>query len=36
MARKANPDDIVSLREALNMEIMVNHVFDLLIAKIAV
>ena len=34
MAHKANPNDVVSLREALNMEIMINQaLFDLLVAK---
>ena len=34
MANKANPKDIVPLREALNMEIMINQaLIDLLVAK---
>ena len=34
MANKANPKDIISLREALNMEIMINQaLIDLLVAK---
>ena len=34
MANKANPEDVVSLREALNMEIMINQaLIDLLVAK---
>ncbi len=34
MANKANPKDLISLREALNMEIMINQaLIDLLVAK---
>ena len=34
MANKANPKDIIPLREALNMEIMINQaLIDLLVAK---
>ncbi len=34
MANKANPNDIISLREALNMEIMINQaLIDILVAK---
>jgi hypothetical protein len=34
MANKANPKDIIPLREALNMEIMINQaLIDILIAK---
>jgi len=34
MANKANPKDIIHLREALNMEIMINQaLIDLLVAK---
>jgi len=34
MANKANPNDVLSLREALNMEIIVNHaLIDLLVSK---
>lgn len=34
MANKANPNDVVSLREALNMEIIINQaLIDLLVAK---
>ena len=34
MANKANPRDIIPLREALNMEIMINQaLIDLLVAK---
>ena len=34
MANKANPTDIIPLREALNMEIMINQaLIDLLVAK---
>lgn len=34
MANKANPEDVVSLRETLNMEIMINQaLIDLLVAK---
>ncbi len=34
MASKANPNDVVSLREALNMEIIVNQaLIDILVAK---
>jgi hypothetical protein len=34
MATKAKPNDIVSLREALNMEIIVNQaLIDVLVAK---
>ena len=34
MAHKANPNDVISLREALNMEIMINQaLIDLLVAK---
>ena len=33
-ANKANPNDIISLREALNMEIMINQaLIDILVAK---
>lgn len=34
MASKANPNDVVSLREALNMEIIVNQALvDILVSK---
>lgn len=34
MANKANPKDILPLREALNMEIMINQaLIDILVAK---
>jgi hypothetical protein len=34
MANKANPNDIIPLREALNMEIMINQaLIDILVAK---
>ena len=34
MANKANPNDIISLREALNMEVMINQaLIDILVAK---
>ncbi len=34
MANKANPNDVMSLREALNMEIIVNQaLIDILVAK---
>ena len=34
MANRANPKDIIPLREALNMEIMINQaLIDLLVAK---
>ena len=34
MANKANPKDIIPLREALNMEIMINQaLIDILVAK---
>lgn len=34
MANKANPNDVLSLREALNMEIIVNQaLIDLLVSK---
>lgn len=34
MANKASPKDIIPLREALNMEIMINQaLIDLLVAK---
>jgi hypothetical protein len=34
MANKANPKDIIPLREALNMEIMINQaLIDVLVAK---
>jgi len=34
MANKANPKDIISLREALNMEIMINQaLIDILVVK---
>jgi hypothetical protein len=34
MANKTNPKDIIPLREALNMEIMINQaLIDLLVAK---
>ncbi len=34
MANKANPNDIISLRDALNMEIMINQaLIDILVAK---
>ena len=34
MANKANPKDTIPLREALNMEIMINQaLIDLLVAK---
>jgi len=34
MASKANPEDVVPLREALNMEIMINQALvDLLVSK---
>ncbi len=34
MASKANPNDVVSLREALNMEIIVNQaLIDILVSK---
>jgi hypothetical protein len=34
MANKVNPNDIIPLREALNMEIMINQaLIDLLVAK---
>lgn len=34
MANKANPKDIIPLREALNMEIMINQaLIDILITK---
>ena len=34
MANKANPNDIISLREALNMEIMINQaLIDIFVAK---
>ncbi len=34
MANKANPNDIISLREALNMEIMINQaLIDILVVK---
>ena len=34
MANKANPKDVIPLREALNMEIMINQaLIDLLVAK---
>ena len=34
MAHKANPNDVISLREALNMEIMINQaLIDLLVSK---
>ncbi len=34
MANKANPKNIIPLREALNMEIMINQaLIDLLVAK---
>jgi len=34
MANKANPNDVLSLREALNMEIIINQaLIDILTAK---
>ena len=34
MASKANPEDVASLREALNMEIIINQaLIDLLVVK---
>ena len=34
MANKVNPKDIIPLREALNMEIMINQaLIDILVAK---
>ena len=34
MANKANPKDIIPLREALNMEIMINQaLIDIIVAK---
>lgn len=34
MANKANPRDVIPLREALNMEIMINQaLIDILVAK---
>ena len=34
MANKVNPNDVLSLREALNMEIIVNQaLIDLLVSK---
>jgi len=34
MADKVNPDDVVSLREALSMEIMISQtLIDILVAK---
>ncbi len=34
MASKANPNDVVSLQEALNMEIIVNQaLIDILVSK---
>jgi len=34
MANKANPEDVVPLREALNVEIMINQaLIDLLVSK---
>ena len=34
MATKVNKGDVISLREALNMEIMINQVFiDILVEK---
>jgi hypothetical protein len=34
MANKANPKDIIPLREALNMEIMINQaLIDILVTK---
>ena len=34
MANKANPNEVVSLREALNMEMVINQaLIDLLVSK---
>ena len=34
MANKANPNDVIPLREALNMEIIINQaLIDILVAK---